>query len=97
MTRLIYALVWFGAIPFVLVRLAWRNRRQGGYLERLGERFGNYNTRREGPYIWIHAVSLGETRAAIPLVEALRQRRGDQWPLDLAIVIGESPIDCGFR
>jgi 3-deoxy-D-manno-octulosonic-acid transferase len=74
MTRLLYALVWFAAIPFVLMRLAWRNRKQDGYLEHVGERFGNYRARREGPYIWIHAVSLGETRAAIPLVEALRQR-----------------------
>ncbi|HEY2628251.1 MAG TPA: lipid IV(A) 3-deoxy-D-manno-octulosonic acid transferase [Usitatibacter sp.] len=74
MTRLLYALAWFIATPFVLVRLAWRNRRQGGYLDHLGERFGNYRPRQEGPYIWIHAVSLGETRAAIALVDALRQR-----------------------
>jgi 3-deoxy-D-manno-octulosonic-acid transferase len=74
MTRLAYALLWLAAIPFVLARLAWRNRKQQGYLEHLGERFGSYRPRREGPYIWIHAVSLGETRAAIPLVAALRER-----------------------
>ena len=74
MTRLIYALAWYLALPFVLVRLAWRNRRQRGYLDHLGERFGSYRPRRDGPYIWIHAVSLGETRAAAPLVEALRAR-----------------------
>lgn len=74
MTRLLYALAWLVATPFVLVRLAWRNRKQRGYLDHLGERFGRYRPRREGPYIWIHAVSLGETRAAAPLVEALRAR-----------------------
>jgi 3-deoxy-D-manno-octulosonic-acid transferase len=74
MTRLVYALAWYLALPFVLVRLAWRNRKQQGYLDHLGERFGRYRPRREGPYIWIHAVSLGETRAAAPLVEALRAR-----------------------
>jgi 3-deoxy-D-manno-octulosonic-acid transferase len=74
MTRLIYALAWYLALPFVLVRLAWRNRRQRGYLDHLGERFGSYRPRSDGPYIWIHAVSLGETRAAAPLVEALRAR-----------------------
>ena len=74
MTRLLYALAWLAATPFVLARLAWRNRRQRGYLDHLGERFGRYRPRREGPYIWIHAVSLGETRAAAPLVEALRKR-----------------------
>ena len=74
MTRVLYALAWLVATPFVLVRLAWRNRKQRGYLDHLGERFGRYRPRREGPYIWIHAVSLGETRAAAPLVEALRAR-----------------------
>jgi 3-deoxy-D-manno-octulosonic-acid transferase len=74
MTRLAYALAWCLALPFVLVRLALRNRKQRGYLDHLGERFGSYKPRRDGPYIWIHAVSLGETRAAAPLVEALRAR-----------------------
>ncbi len=74
MTRLFYALAWYVALPFVLVRLAWRNRKQRGYLDHLAERFGNYRPRRDGPYIWIHAVSLGETRAAAPLVDALRAR-----------------------
>jgi 3-deoxy-D-manno-octulosonic-acid transferase len=74
MTRFLYALAWFVATPFALARLAWRNRSQRGYLDHLGERFGRYRPRREGPYLWVHAVSLGETRAAIPLVEALRQR-----------------------
>jgi 3-deoxy-D-manno-octulosonic-acid transferase len=74
MTRFLYALAWVLATPFALVRLAWRNRKQRGYLDHLGERFGSYRPRREGPYFWIHAVSLGETRAAIPLVEALRVR-----------------------
>ena len=74
MTRFLYGLAWMIAIPFVVIRLAWRNRRQRGYLDHLGERFGRYRARKDGPYIWIHAVSLGETRAAAPLVEALRAR-----------------------
>ncbi|HUL95109.1 MAG TPA: lipid IV(A) 3-deoxy-D-manno-octulosonic acid transferase [Usitatibacter sp.] len=79
MTRLAYALLWFLAAPFVVVRLAWRSRRQPGYLEKVGERFGRY----EGaplpePCIWVHAVSVGETRAAAPLVAALRERHPDR-------------------
>jgi 3-deoxy-D-manno-octulosonic-acid transferase len=74
MMRVLYALLWIVAVPFVLARLAWRSRRQPGYLENLGERFGSYPEAKSGPYIWIHAVSVGETRAAAPLVEALRER-----------------------
>jgi 3-deoxy-D-manno-octulosonic-acid transferase len=74
MTRFVYGLLWLVAAPLVLVRLAWRARRQPGYLERLGERFGRYSAALPGPYLWIHAVSVGETRAAVPLVEALKAR-----------------------
>jgi len=71
---MLYGLLWLVAAPFVLVRLAWRGRRQPGYLENVGERFGRYRGEAHGPYVWVHAVSVGETRAAAPLVEALRVR-----------------------
>lgn len=74
MTRLAYAALWLAAIPFVLLRLAWRSRRQRGYLEAVPERFGAYAPSPAGPRIWIHAVSVGETRAAAPIVEALARR-----------------------
>jgi 3-deoxy-D-manno-octulosonic-acid transferase len=74
MTRLLYALAWLAATPAILARLAWRARRQRGYLERIGERFGRYAPAAPGPRIWIHAVSVGETRAAAPIVDALRAR-----------------------
>ena len=74
MTRLVYAALWLAAIPFVLARLAWRSRRQPGYLQALPERFGAYAPVPEGPRIWIHAVSVGETRAAAPVIEALARR-----------------------
>jgi 3-deoxy-D-manno-octulosonic-acid transferase len=74
MIRVAYALAWIVALPLVLLRLAWRARRQRGYLDRVGERFGRYPPALPGPYIWIHAVSVGETRAAAPLVDALKSR-----------------------
>ena len=74
MMRIAYALAWLVALPLVLARLAWRSRRQPGYLDRLGERFGRYGPALPGPYIWIHAVSVGETRAAAPIVDALKER-----------------------
>ena len=75
MTRFLYAVAWWLATPFVLLRLAWRSRRQPGYLESLGERFGKYPPAQPGPCIWIHAVSVGETRAAAPLIDELMARK----------------------
>src|SRR4051812_26004976 len=73
--RGLYALAWALLAPLAVVRLAWRARRQPGYLAHLGERFGFYRTRAERvPRIWVHAVSVGETRAAAPLIEALIAR-----------------------
>jgi 3-deoxy-D-manno-octulosonic-acid transferase len=74
MMRIVYALAWMAALPLVLLRLVWRARRQPGYLDRVGERFGRYPPALPGPYIWIHAVSVGETRAAAPIVDALKAR-----------------------
>lgn len=71
MTHPAYAALWWLATPLIVLRLAWRSRRQRGYLERLGERFGRYAPADPVPRIWIHAVSVGETRAAAVLVEAL--------------------------
>ncbi len=74
MIRLAYAAAWTIATPFALLRLLWRARRQPGYRERIGERFGRYAPVDSAPRIWVHAVSVGETRAAAPLVEALAKR-----------------------
>jgi 3-deoxy-D-manno-octulosonic-acid transferase len=66
-----YNLLWLPALPAALLRLFWRARRQPAYLRHLRERFGGYCARTPCPAIWVHAVSLGETRAAEPLVRAL--------------------------
>ncbi len=74
MTRFAYTLLLYLLLPYVLARLAWRARRQPGYLRHVAERFGHYAQPAAGPLIWIHAVSVGETRAAEPLVAALRAK-----------------------
>ena len=69
--RALYTLLWFVALPWLPLRLWWRGRREPGYRERIGERFGRYAAEpapRGTGVIWIQAVSLGETRAAAPLV-----------------------------
>lgn len=61
--------------PAYLARLWWRGRQEPGYREHLGERLG-WAARPAAPgALWLHAVSLGETRAAAALVAALRQAR----------------------
>jgi len=73
--RIIYSLLIMLALPFAVVRLWWRARLQPGYLKHVGERFGRYAAVHDGaPLIWLHAVSVGETRAAEPLLRALRER-----------------------
>ena len=74
MWRAGYRLLLWLALPFVLVRLWWRGRQEPRYRENPGERFGFYRTAVERPVIWLHAVSLGETRAAEPLLRALKER-----------------------
>jgi len=71
MTRFLYGMLWLVLAPLAVVRLAWRSRRQRGYLDNLRERFGHYAAVPQARRIWIHAVSVGETRAAAPLIEAL--------------------------
>ena len=75
MSRLLYTIAWLLALPFALLRLGWRGMRERGYWHGISERLAIYG----GPQprsqpIWIHAVSVGETRAAQPLVEALLAR-----------------------
>ncbi|TXH27762.1 MAG: 3-deoxy-D-manno-octulosonic acid transferase [Elusimicrobia bacterium] len=69
--RLLYSLAFGLAMPLVWLRLWWRARRQPEYLQHLGERHGSYAASPSTPLIWLHAVSVGETRAAEPLIAAL--------------------------
>ncbi len=78
MVRTLYTLLWWIALPFLPLRLWWRGRREPGYRERVGERFGVYAGAPAAglrDVIWIHAVSLGETRAAAPLIERIARER----------------------
>lgn len=69
--RALYTALLRVALPLVLLRLWWRGRREPRYREALAERFGRYRTPTRPNLIWIHAVSVGEARAAAPLVKAL--------------------------
>lgn len=70
--RLFYSIMWYLALPLVLARLWWRGRKEPGYRGHWRERLGFYGERMASmPTIWLHAVSVGETRATEPLVGAL--------------------------
>jgi 3-deoxy-D-manno-octulosonic-acid transferase len=76
--RLFYSVMWWLVLPLVLGRLWWRGRREPGYRTHLGERLGFYGRGVAArPTIMLHAVSVGETRAAEPLVDALLAARPD--------------------
>lgn len=75
--RACYSLLGALLLPLLFVRLWWRGRKNPGYRKNIGERFGRYGRDGSPPLrdaIWIHAVSVGETRAAAPLVALLEQR-----------------------
>jgi 3-deoxy-D-manno-octulosonic-acid transferase len=74
MIRRLYSLVMHGAQPLLRRKLRRRGAAEPGYLEAMDERFGVYGTPAVPGALWVHAVSLGETRAAALLVQALRER-----------------------
>ena len=70
--RHLYTIVLRLALPLILLRLWWRGRREPGYRENVHERFGIYVGERPEKALWLHAVLVGEARAAAPLVRALK-------------------------
>lgn len=75
LARSLYSAALWLAQPLYLLRLWWRGRAEPPYREALRERFGFYADEKSSGWLWLHAVSLGETRAAAALVAALRERR----------------------
>lgn len=74
MSRGLYTLLIYLLLPFTPIKLLWRGLRQPAYWQHWGERYGIAYPRLSGPVIWLHCVSVGETRAAQPLIEALLKR-----------------------
>ena len=71
----IYQLLWHLLLPLAFIRLAWRARHAFSYLHHIPERLGfGYSKPITQGSVWIHAVSVGETRAAQPLIDAYLTR-----------------------
>jgi len=73
--RAAYSLLLRVGLPLYLLRVLWRGRAEPLYSTAIGERIGRYRNAVLPGALWIHAVSLGETRAAAPLIAALRRAR----------------------
>ena len=77
MNRALYTLLVMLLLPFAWLRLHWRASKEPGYGQHIGERYGRYGLKPSRSVIWLHAVSVGETRAAAPLIAALEARCPD--------------------
>lgn len=71
--RIAYTILLWLLLPYALLHLWWRARKQPEYLHHVAERFGRYDFVLDRPPIWIHTVSVGETRAAVTLIRQLRE------------------------
>ncbi|HJY76581.1 MAG TPA: lipid IV(A) 3-deoxy-D-manno-octulosonic acid transferase [Burkholderiales bacterium] len=70
--RRLYSALLALSMPLILLRLWWRGRREPGYRRNVAERLGRYDVPAAEKLVWVHAVSVGEARAAAPLVRALQ-------------------------
>jgi 3-deoxy-D-manno-octulosonic-acid transferase len=70
------ALLWL-LLPYVFIHLIRRARKQPEYLKHIPERFGFYSFTTDKPVIWLHTVSVGETRAATSLIQRLSEHYPD--------------------
>lgn len=76
--RRLYSLIWWLILPLAIARLYIRGRKEPGYRQHIPERLGFFPpVASPKQRIWVHAVSVGETRAAEPLVRALLSRYPD--------------------
>lgn len=75
--RGLYSVALYLLAPITVYHLIWRGLRQPAYFQRWQERYALYGERPPMRTLWVHAVSVGEVNAAVPLVNALRRARPD--------------------
>ena len=74
MIRFFYSLLVYFLLPFTFLKLIYRGFKQPDYLKHWDERYGFYSASTKKIWgkrktLWIHAVSVGETKAAIPFIQ----------------------------
>lgn len=80
--RYIYSAFFYLLVPFIVARLLFRGLRSYAYVRRWSERFGfagqsKLISKPSKDNIWLHAVSVGEVLAAVPLVKSLQEKYPD--------------------
>lgn len=71
MPTFVYSLLMYAVALLLPLKLLWRGLKQPEYRQHVGERYGFYKQSVHAPVIWLHCVSVGETRATQPLILAL--------------------------
>lgn len=71
MPKFVYTLLMTLVALLLPLKLFWRGLKQPEYRQHVGERYGFYSQQVHAPVIWVHCVSVGETRATQPLIQAL--------------------------
>ena len=64
-------------LPYMAIKLLLRGKKRAGVRQRFGYFKEGFFGQTSGKRVWIHAVSVGETLAAVPLVKALKARHPD--------------------
>lgn len=71
MPNIVYSLLMTLVALLLPFKLLWRGLKQPEYRQHVAERYGFYTQKVQAPLIWVHCVSVGETRATQPLIHAL--------------------------
>ncbi len=97
MIRILYAILTYLLLPVYALYWLFRGMVNRAYLDRVGQRFGFGFPRIPEGSIWIHAVSVGEVQASIPLVRALARRLpGRQILLTTVTPTGAARVESVF-
>jgi 3-deoxy-D-manno-octulosonic-acid transferase len=76
LSRFFYSLLFYMLIPMVMLRVVWRSLKEPRYRQSISQRFGFCpvlcrEKLKADNLVWVHAVSAGESIAAVPLIQGL--------------------------